>query len=84
MIGDSLQHRGHFGHRHNETKVARGGLAQREDVDTLTINFYFQLIDIIVVLKHFAGRRGIAPCQRVQRAHQRRFRLAAQAQDGSA
>ena len=59
-------------------------MAQREDVDTLAINLYLQLIDIVVMLKYFAGRRGVALCQRVHRAHQRGLRLAAQTQDGGA
>ena len=61
VIGNAFKHGRHFRNRDNKTKIARGRLAQRNDIDALTINFDFQLIDLIVLVEHLAresSRRG--------------------------
>ena len=65
VVGDAFQHRGHFGNGHHEPKIARGRLAQREDINALPVDFDLKLIDLVIVIQNRSRCGAVAPHQRL-------------------
>src|SRR5262249_4753185 len=70
----------HLRDRDHKAEIARGWLAQRDDVNALAIDFDFQMIDSVVVVEHFARNLAVAFSKRVHRALERLLRFAAEQQ----
>jgi len=49
VVGNALEHGRHFSDRDHEPKVACRRLAQSNDVNALSVNLYFQMINAVVV-----------------------------------
>ena len=84
MVRDAFEHRRHFRNRDNETQIARGGLAQRNDVDALAIDLDFEMIDLIVVFEHLPRDFAVAFAERIHCAFERLFSFAPEQQNAIA
>jgi hypothetical protein len=78
VIRDAFKHRCHLRNGDNEPEVTRSRLAQRDDVNTLSIDLYFEQIDPIVVIQHLSRDISITVLQRSHCISQRMFRLTAE------
>jgi hypothetical protein len=71
VIGNAFKNWRHFRNRNHEAQITSSGLAKRYYVDALPINFNFETVDSVIVLKHLARDLTIAFAQGVHSALER-------------
>src|SRR5690349_25127673 len=65
VVRDAFEYRRHFRDRDDEPQIARGGLAQGDDVDALAIDLDLEMIDLIVVIEYLPGDLAIELAERI-------------------
>jgi hypothetical protein len=84
VVRDAHEHGRHFRYGDDEAQIACGRLAQGNDVDALAVDLNLELIDLIVVIEHFASDVAVAFAERVHRTFKRLFGLAPEQEDAIA
>jgi hypothetical protein len=84
IVADPLDHAGNLERCHHFPKIVSHRRAKRYDLDGVTLDFAFQLVDLLVVLDHPPGGFAVPLDERAHRLVDGRFGKAAHFGDEAA